>query len=110
LARCIDAALDRELPFKCTAGLHTAVRHHDPGTGFTHHGFLNILLATRAALDGDEPVTALEEADRDVVLSELHKTGPDGLLRSRRWFTSFGCCEVLDPLHELTSLGLVVPD
>ena len=27
LAGWIDAALDRETPFKCTAGLHNAVRH-----------------------------------------------------------------------------------
>ena len=31
LAPCIDAALDREPPFKCTAGLHHAVRHTRPG-------------------------------------------------------------------------------
>ena len=41
-------------PFKCTAGLHNAVRHRDPDTGFEHHGFLNVLLATRASLDGAE--------------------------------------------------------
>jgi len=110
LAQCIDAALDRELPFKCTAGLHTAVRHRDAATGFTHHGFLNVLLATRAALDGDDPVTSLEEVDRDAVLSTLQRIGPDRLARARRWFTSFGCCEVLDPLRELEGLGLVVPD
>ena len=33
LARWIDAALDRETPFKCTAGLHHAVRHTDADTG-----------------------------------------------------------------------------
>ena len=47
--RWIDAALDRETPFKCTAGLHHAVRHTGDD-GFEHHGFLNVLLATRRAL------------------------------------------------------------
>ena len=55
LAVCIEAALDRELPFKCTAGLHNAVRHRDEETGFEHHGFLNVLLATRTSLDGGDP-------------------------------------------------------
>ena len=51
LARWVDAALDRETPFKCTAGLHNAVRH--TGTdGFEHHGFLNVLVATRMLFDG----------------------------------------------------------
>src|SRR4051812_40451333 len=63
LARWIDAALDRETPFKCTAGLHNAVRHTG-ADGFEHHGFLNVLLATRRAFDGaalDEVVGLLEE-------------------------------------------------
>ncbi len=64
LATCIEAALDRELPFKCTAGLHNAVRHRDPETGFEHHGFLNILLATRTSLDGGGPGEVAEVLDR----------------------------------------------
>ena len=107
LARCIDAALDRELPFKCTAGLHRAVRHRDPATGFGHHGFLNVLLATRAALDGDDVVAALEEGRREAVVAAVQEAGSDRLLSARRWFTSFGCCEVEDPLRELQELGLV---
>src|SRR5438132_1068788 len=51
LAGWIDAALDRELPFKATAGLHRAVRHR-ADDGFDHHGFLNLLVATRLAFDG----------------------------------------------------------
>ena len=35
LATCIGAALDRELAFTCTAGLHRALRHRDPDTGLT---------------------------------------------------------------------------
>ena len=45
LAAVICACRDRELPFKLTAGLHHALRHTDPETGFTHHGFLNVLVA-----------------------------------------------------------------
>ena len=94
LAGSIDAALDRELPFKCTAGLHHAVR-----TGH-QHGFLNILAATAAAFDG---------APRDDVVALLESAVPPSgdLASARRWFTSFGCCAVEDPLEDLVELGLV---
>jgi hypothetical protein len=107
LAVAIDAALDRELSFKCTAGLHHAVRHRAPDSGFEQHGFLNVLLATRAALDGDDVVAALEEHDSSAVVARVVEVGSDGLVRARRWFTSFGCCGVQDPLEELVDLGLV---
>ena len=42
------------MPFKCTAGLHHAVRHRAADTGFEHHGFLNVLLAVAAALTGED--------------------------------------------------------
>jgi hypothetical protein len=114
LASWIDAALDRETPFKCTAGLHHAVRHDHP-TGSTSaastsngrtksfHGFLNVLAATRLAFDGaphDEVVATLEERDADVLLAR-------GLAGARRWFTSFGSCSVAEPLADLRALGLV---
>jgi hypothetical protein len=112
LATCIDAALDRELPFKCTAGLHNALRHRDEETGFDHHGFLNVLAATRAALDG-AAVPAVAEAlattDAAVVRDALGAAGPDGLVSARRWFTSFGSCSVLEPLEDLIDLDLL-PD
>ncbi len=104
LAACIDAALDRELPFKCTAGLHNAVRHDDPETGFRHHGFLNVLLATRATLDGENPVVVLDDTDP---VASLKEVGDDALARTRRWFTSFGSCSVLEPHHDLVELGLL---
>ena len=69
LAAAITAALDRELPFKCTAGLHHALRHTDPESGFEHHGFLNVLAATRASLDGGDTEAALEERDPDRLLA-----------------------------------------
>ena len=107
LASWIDAALDRETPFKCTAGLHAAVRHHDVQTGFEHHGFLNVLLATVAAFDGasaDEVVGLLEQQEEPAVVEQAAATD---LERARRWFTSFGSCSVTEPLDDLVRLGLV---
>lgn len=110
LASCIDAALDRELGFKCTAGLHHALRHQDGETGFEHHGFLNVLLATRSAWDGapaDEVARTLDEEDAGVVRAALEDAGEAGLVSARRWFRSFGSCSVLEPLKDLVELGLV---
>ncbi|MGZ4460845.1 MAG: hypothetical protein ACXVEU_08535 [Nocardioidaceae bacterium] len=106
LGTCIDAALDRELQFKCTAGLHHALRHRDPETGFEHHGFLNVLLATRACLDGDDPREVLETRDPAAVRERLDRAGEDALVSARRWFCSFGSCSVLEPLEDLQALGL----
>ena len=109
LAAWIDAALDRETPFKCTAGLHNALRHTG-GDGFEHHGFLNVLLATRLAFDGaadDEVVATLEERVPDVVLERWREQGDDAMARARRWFTSFGSCSVTEPLDDLVALGLL---
>jgi hypothetical protein len=104
LAGSISAALDRELPFKCTAGLHHALTHVDPETGFHHHGFLNVLVATRACLDGGSTEAALEQTEAAGLLDGLD----DGVLdRTRRWFTGFGSCSVLEPHDDLVELGLV---
>ena len=106
LAGWIDAALDRETPFKCTAGLHNAVRHV-ADDGFTHHGFLNVLLATIRAFDGatpDDVAALLDEHDPDALVAAART---EDLARGRRWFTSFGSCSVREPLDDLTALGLV---
>lgn len=104
LGAAIDAALDRELPFVCTAGLHHAVRTDSPG--LQAHGFLNVLLAARAALDGDDVVAALALTDADAVVARIGELGEDSLTRARRWFVSFGCCGVQDPWADLVDLGL----
>ena len=112
VATFLQSALDRELTFKCTAGLHRAVRHHDPELDVDQHGFLNVLLATRASLDGssvDEVAGVLAEADPSAVVDRVRGTGSAGLVSARRWFTSFGCCDVRDPLEDLVALDLL-PD
>jgi hypothetical protein len=106
LARWIDAALDRETPFKCTAGLHNAVRHTGDD-GFEHHGFVNVLVATRRAFDGaslDEVVDVLEQRDGAALAAQATELDLAG---ARRWFTSFGSCSVIEPLADLRELGLI---
>ncbi|HET7389071.1 MAG TPA: hypothetical protein VFJ19_20675 [Nocardioidaceae bacterium] len=107
LAACIAAALDREVPFKCTAGLHNALRHRDEATGFEHHGFLNVLLATRASLDGASREEAAAVLDDPDPLPETEPADLGGWASARRWFTSFGSCSVAEPLTDLIALGLL---
>jgi hypothetical protein len=107
LAQWVDAALDRETPFKCTAGLHRAIRHRDPATGFEHHGFLNLLVATQQLFDGGsvaEAATTLDLASPAGLITLAFNTH---LASARRWFTSFGSCSVTEPLESLVATGLL---
>lgn len=97
LAACIDTALDNELPFKCTAGLHHAIAHEGA------HGFLNVLAATVASLEGGDVAGALRETDPAALSAVARAEGE----RGRRWFRSFGCCAVLEPHEDLVDLGLI---
>ncbi|SCL62646.1 hypothetical protein GA0070606_3656 [Micromonospora citrea] len=106
LAAVICACRDRGLPFKLTAGLHQAVRHLDPETGFTHHGFANVLAATLAAAEGAavQPVAELLTATDPrplVQLVEGHLAAP------RPLWVGYGSCSILEPLTDLIRLGLV---
>jgi hypothetical protein len=101
VAGWLAAALDREMEVKGTAGLHRAVRHEPEGGGA--HGFLNLMVATRALLDGattEDAAEVLEQRDGTALAAtELGSV--------RTWFTSFGSCSVTEPRDDLTSLGLL---
>ncbi|WBC12826.1 hypothetical protein O7600_16730 [Micromonospora sp. WMMA1998] len=106
LAAVICACRDRELPFKLTAGLHHAIRHRDPETGFTHHGFVNVLAAALAAVEG---------AQVDAVAELLAATDPLRVVESARarresarpLWVGYGSCSISEPLTDLIRLGLV---
>lgn len=106
LAAVICACRDRELPFKLTAGLHHAVRHRDPETGFTHHGFVNVLAATLAAtggaeVDGVAELLAATDPLRVVELARSHREA------ERPLWVGYGSCSISEPLTDLIRLGLV---
>ena len=112
LSEVVVGCVARDLPFKCTAGLHHAVRHVDRQTGFDEHGFANVLLATHRALVGDRPddlVTVLDERDAATVADALHGLDSDQVVRLREQFRSFGTCSIEEPLADLIHLGLLEP-
>lgn len=106
LAAVICACRDRELPFKIATGMRHALRHTDPETGFTHHGFLNVLVASAYAADGGEVADVAEAlgATHPVPLVEPARSRRD---TPRPLWVGFGTANVLEPLTELVRLGLV---
>ncbi|GAA2303065.1 hypothetical protein GCM10009853_069790 [Glycomyces scopariae] len=106
LAAAIHGCRRRGMRFKLTAGLHRAVRRTDPATGFTHHGFLNVLLAADQAQNGagvDEIAATLASTDAEGLAARTAKL----LGRPRALWTGFGSCSIDEPLTDLTDLGLL---
>ncbi|TIC79976.1 hypothetical protein [Nocardioides sp. GY 10127] len=97
VATWIDAALDRETPFRCTGGLDTAL------TGPERVGWLSLLAATTLAFDGaggSEVTAALLSPDAEHLLGlEPH--------RARRWFRSFASARPEAVAQEAAGLGLL---
>ncbi len=106
LAAVICACRERDLPFKLTAGLHHALRHTDPETGFVHHGFLNVLVAATLAADGTE---VAEVAEVLAATDPLPLIEPARARRgdNRPLWIGFGSCSVTEPLGDLIRLGLI---
>ncbi|TKG71063.1 hypothetical protein [Prauserella endophytica] len=110
LASAIAAVVAAGVPFKATAGLHHALRNTDPETGFEQHGFLNLLLATDAAVRGADEAALrglLAERDGGAVAAGVRGLGEAGAASARRAFVSFGTCSITEPLAELVELDLV---
>jgi len=90
VALVIASCREARVPFKCTAGLHHAVRRGE------EHGFLNILAATAAPAGRLEAVLAEEDP------AELELEGAD-----RSLFAGFGSCSWREPVEDLVELGLL---
>ncbi|GAA4913290.1 hypothetical protein LX16_2256 [Stackebrandtia albiflava] len=106
LAEAITVCARAGTGFKLTAGLHHLARHTDPATGFTHHGFGNVLLAADQAHRSesvDSVTECLEIRDSTVVAARLREL----LTAARPLWAGFGSCSIAEPLDDLTGLSLV---
>ena len=107
LAANLHASVGAGSSFKCTAGLHHAVRHTTP-EGFEQHGFLNVLLATSALLEGATAADAeavLAERDGPALAGAASRITGERAERVRATFHSFGTCSITEPLEDLVVLG-----
>lgn len=108
LATFFRTSIDHDLGFKLTGGLHHAVRGSYDGE--EQHGILNVLVAVRWALNGedvDELVPLLAERDPEVLVAHVTRMSAADASIVRAFFTAYGCCGVTDPINELAALGLL---
>jgi hypothetical protein len=110
LAAVLHRAVEVGVPLKLTAGLHNAVRHTAESTGFTHHGFANVLAAVAVAHEGggvDDLDKVLSLTDADPLADRLRTLDEERARAVRSTFVSFGCCGVTDPVDDLVAMGLL---
>jgi len=111
LARQLSVLVEADLPFKATAGLHHAwpTAGSDPARP-QQHGFLNLLLAVEALVEGASEAEAaglLALTERGAVVGIVAGWSAEQAARVRRRLRSFGCCGVLDPVGDLVAAGLL---
>ena len=110
LAIFIRAAIDHDLGFKLTGGLHHAFSQTPPD-GEDQFGFLNVMAATRWALahgaEVPEMESILSEPDPAQILDIITRMSEADASVVRAFFTAYGCCGVTDPIGELVSLRLI---
>lgn len=93
--------------YKATNGLQHAVRHTDEESGFTHHGFLNLLVATGRALTGEDVRDALESTDGASLAAEALALTEPATRAVRGVFASCGTHTFATPVEGLTRLGML---
>lgn len=128
LGRLILWCVRHRVPFKLTGGLHHAAPTDVAGAGGAterQHGLLNVMLATELAdaevwsdADARGPesegppvlervIGTLTSTDAPDLAHRLKNLTQDRVSALRGHFTSYGCCGVLDPIGELSALGLL---
>ncbi|MFT4164216.1 MAG: hypothetical protein QM650_03140 [Microlunatus sp.] len=113
LADQLSELIEADLPFKATAGLHRAWPNqalNAQGETLHQHGFLTMLMAIEALVDGagtDQAAELLRLNDPGRIYAAFEDWDDATSARVRRRFRSFGCCGVTDPVQDLVTLGLL---
>lgn len=116
LALFIHTAVNIEIPFKMTAGLHDPLRHWDESLSVHRHGFLNVCLAGLFALAADlstaeiGDILAMESPDAlelggEMLIWRGHQADEEAIRLFKDWFGGFGSCSIAEPVDGLKKLG-----
>jgi hypothetical protein len=115
LAECNE----RGVRAKATAGLHHPIRHVEPASGITNHGFLNVVgaavLAHARGLDRRQLAEVV--ADEDPASFALdnqqfrwrdHVVAAGEIAKARQaLFVSYGSCSFDEPVDDLKAMGIL---
>mgnify|MGYP004120367005 CR=1 FL=1 len=109
---------ERAIPLKFTAGLHRAIRHINNYNNI-EHGFINVFLGAIAAYSGikDEIlISSIIEcqnkhkfvfSDSGICFENTQIKVAD-IKKARERVTSFGSCNFVKPIEDLTNMELIV--
>jgi hypothetical protein len=107
VAVVLRALIDRELPYAVSAGVIGLVSTSDG------HGLLNLLCATRAALNGAEAselAGILAEPSPDPLASAARRMSEADAAIVRAFLPSITCPSIRDMIDALEGEGLITPD
>lgn len=119
IAFVIRELLDRNIPMKCTAGLHHPVRHYNESVNTKMHGFFNIfgcgVIAYTHNMSHFEMIKMLEDETAsnfdfsdDYFEWNGYRITLDEIAAGREEFMlSFGSCSFDEPLEDLRSLNIL---
>lgn len=117
LALFIRSAWNARVPFKATAGLHHPLRHYNAASGFTMHGFLNLIAAAAvahsAAVAEIEEVLACEDGaqfafDEHGLKACGQRAALEQIAATRReFFVAYGSCSFSEPVEDLRALEIL---
>lgn len=119
IAFCIRECVDREIPMKCTAGLHHPFRHYNKEIDSMMHGFINVfgagIIALRHNISNPGLKNILSDEDpRNFIFTNDYFSWKDWKISiediefaRKDLMISFGSCSFEDPVNDLKSLKLL---
>ncbi|MDT0304134.1 hypothetical protein [Streptomonospora wellingtoniae] len=109
LGAFISSCVERGVPFVAAGGPPQAAGCTDPATGAPQYGYLNLLLATASAVDGDHGSVPglLSTTDARCLARLARGLHPATALHTREVLTGYASRSTGDPVREAAALGLL---